>query len=309
MPVSEGQAITSHRILRCAAVTSAGTVAALASDHILIRLAIPVAGALAFLQLVPPTFFRSLVLGAFGAFTAMTIAWLFLPYTRSRPEDISYTGTVLLYSFLSGVLVGAAYDACRRFVMWSIGRRASPVVPLKLSLRGGLIAISLLCVVLGACHFRIQPFRREDTLARRFQRCGVTLRFDYCGRPVGAFSNSRRFDRAILPSIASLPTLEALNLCGTGVTDTDLSQLCTLAELKHLNISSTGITDQGVTHLRSLPAIRYIDVCVTRVPPDGVSSLATIPSLETIRLDPQMWPSGEIQADVRLTSVAEAFPY
>ena len=74
---------------------------------------------------------------------------------------------------------------------------------------------------------------------------------------VGSFAPG--FGDAEMASLRDLPTVESLDLTGTGITDAGLKHLAGLTNLQVLNLRGTQVTDQGVKKLQeALPNCKII---------------------------------------------------
>ncbi len=92
-------------------------------------------------------------------------------------------------------------------------------------------------------------------------------------------------ERQLLAVLAGHPRIEALDACGTAVTDADLTTLATLAELRDLRNSHTAITDAGLAALA--PAADRLQVLVLdecQLGPRGVRVLRQLHRLERLSL-------------------------
>ena len=65
-------------------------------------------------------------------------------------------------------------------------------------------------------------------------------------------------------TIASLKSLEQLDLSATGITDASLTEIAKLNELQVLWLAKTTVTDEGLKHLATLPNLK-----VPRYPRDA----------------------------------------
>ena len=82
-----------------------------------------------------------------------------------------------------------------------------------------------------------------------------------------------------------LDTISALDLSGSkALTDQGVHHLGRLPSLEHLDLSGTGITDAGLGVLAQLTRLRTISLAWTRVTDAGVRSLASCHGLEDVNL-------------------------
>ena len=80
-------------------------------------------------------------------------------------------------------------------------------------------------------------------------------------------------------------TLTALGLSGCRqVTDAGVRHLARLPSLQHLDLSGTGVTDVGLQVLRDLPALRTLSLAWSRVTESGIGVLAHCGALEHLNL-------------------------
>jgi YHS domain-containing protein/uncharacterized membrane protein len=93
------------------------------------------------------------------------------------------------------------------------------------------------------------------------------------------------FGDAELAQLAPLgPNLRWLDLAGTGVTDTGLSNLTSMPNLARLHLERTGITDAGLASVVDLPNLEYLDLYGTAVTDAGVERLGQMPRLKQLYL-------------------------
>jgi hypothetical protein len=86
-------------------------------------------------------------------------------------------------------------------------------------------------------------------------------------------------------------TLTALGLSGCRqITDAGVRHLARLPSLQHLDLSGTGMTDAGMQVLRDLPQLRTLSLASIRVTESGIGVLAHCDQLEHLNL----WASAEI---------------
>lgn len=78
----------------------------------------------------------------------------------------------------------------------------------------------------------------------------------------------------ILQAVGQCPSLTALNLYHTGISDGDLKHLGDLSQLTILELSDNPrITDEGLQHLASLKSLRRLYLVFTNVTNEGVAQL------------------------------------
>src|SRR5262245_32991790 len=84
------------------------------------------------------------------------------------------------------------------------------------------------------------------------------------------------------------PNMRWLDLAGTRVTDTGLSNLASMPNLVRLHLERTGITDTGLVAVADLPNLEYLDLYGTAVTDAGVERLGQMPRLKQLYL----WQTG-----------------
>lgn len=84
--------------------------------------------------------------------------------------------------------------------------------------------------------------------------------------------------------VASLTSLESLELDGVPVTDSGLRIIEKLPHLEALSLQSTNITNRGLLHLQRLPALKYLDLHDTQVTGEGLRNLGHLGQLESLNL-------------------------
>jgi internalin A len=90
--------------------------------------------------------------------------------------------------------------------------------------------------------------------------------------------------KAAIAHLKGLPSLRALTLGFTGVTDAGLADLAVLADLEDLGLAQTAVTDAGLAHLKHLKKLRTLDLEWTKVTDNGVRDLQkSLPDLKVTR--------------------------
>ena len=79
-----------------------------------------------------------------------------------------------------------------------------------------------------------------------------------------------------LKELATIKSLQNLQLYGTQVTNAGLKELAGLKSLKCLNLSSTQVTDAGLAHLKALPHLMALSLERTGVTAAGLKQLDDI---------------------------------
>jgi len=109
-------------------------------------------------------------------------------------------------------------------------------------------------------------------------------------------------DLALLTDWPELPTLYALNLAGTKVTDAGLEHLKRLPKLEMLVLSNTKVTDAGLLHLSALTDLQVLRLNNTHVTDFGLSVLTELTALRELRL------KGTQVTDFRVAELQRALP-
>jgi hypothetical protein len=256
-------------------------------------LAVVLSGALAALQFGRGRLGRALILGLAGSLAAAWIAALILPIPGPRISSepmLWYHGVVMsVAAAQAGLVVGVVYSLVAAFVRRLRGQRAAEEIPLRFSLQTLLVAVTLLAMYFGGAVFRLQQFAQEKKLADHWSRVGVSLTFDYWGRPKAAWTvPDPSLDDASLAELADLTSLRALNLCGTKVTDAGIPHLKRLAHLRYLNVGGLPLTDASISELLSLDSLRYLDLFGTKATPLAIAAFAAERPSVTIRVKAEL---------------------
>jgi Leucine-rich repeat (LRR) protein len=83
--------------------------------------------------------------------------------------------------------------------------------------------------------------------------------------------------------LESFPTLRALYVSDSPVTDAELAHIRGLIELRHLDLSSTNVTDAGLEHLEHLTHLRFL-LIGPHITDRGLRRLKLLTSLESLEL-------------------------
>jgi hypothetical protein len=95
--------------------------------------------------------------------------------------------------------------------------------------------------------------------------------------------------KVAIAHLKELPSLRALTLGFTGVTDAGLADLAGLPDLEDLGLAQTAVTDAGLAHLKHLKKLRTLDLDRTKVTERGVRDLQKfLPDLKVTH-----WPGAE----------------
>jgi hypothetical protein len=104
--------------------------------------------------------------------------------------------------------------------------------------------------------------------------------------PAAALSGQGQMTDELLEDVSRrATTLIGLGLSGsTQVTDAGLRHLAALPSLQHLDLTGTGITDAGLQLLRHLPRLRTLSLSWNRLTAAGIRELAHCDELESLNL-------------------------
>ena len=116
-----------------------------------------------------------------------------------------------------------------------------------------------------------------------------------------------------LKFVASVPTLESLDIGYAEVTDVGLDRLTSMTSLRELTIGGNKLTDAGVHLLRQLPQLTYLDVggeqrtdsglwSIT-LTEAGVESIATLAELRELRMAGRAVSAGSLEKLKGLTKL------
>jgi hypothetical protein len=198
---------------------------------------------------------------------------------------------------------------------------------LRYSLRTLLVAMTMLCVVLGLW---VNGAERQRRAVAAIQAAGGYVFYDYerpdaapivgqlpgpdwlCERlGVDYFADvtyaylSRRATDETVAHLRSLTSLEELLLYGTPVSDVGLAHLSGLSRLEHLSLFGTQVTDVGVANLSGLTNLERLSLFGTQVTDAGVANLSGLTRLEELSLDGTQVTDVGLTHLVRLTSLKE----
>ena len=87
-----------------------------------------------------------------------------------------------------------------------------------------------------------------------------------------------------LTNLADAPGLDSLSLADTKITDAGLAHLENLRQLKHLNLARTGIKSAGLAHLARLSELVELDLSRTQITDQGLARLTGLGMLERLNL-------------------------
>jgi tetratricopeptide (TPR) repeat protein len=98
------------------------------------------------------------------------------------------------------------------------------------------------------------------------------------------FPPGQPVDVAVLQGFQSVPSLFALNLSQTQVTDDDLRFLRGLTGLRILRLNHTGITDKGLVHLTAIPNLEFLELKGTAITDEGMDAISRIEKLAWLEI-------------------------
>jgi len=176
---------------------------------------------------------------------------------------------------------------------------------LRLSLRGLLLAVTVLAIGLGYITHRA---REQERAVRHIERLGGRVVYNYQFDPeVGRLPDAKPpgpewLIRRIGPNftgtviavepfcagdasnqdldiLRALPKLQTLSLDGTNpkVSDEGLKLIGTLTQLKWLGLHRAGITDEGLVHLKRLNNLAYLSLSGCKIDGSGLRHIEHLP--------------------------------
>jgi hypothetical protein len=93
-------------------------------------------------------------------------------------------------------------------------------------------------------------------------------------------SGSRRFTDAGVGMLASVLSLQRLNVSGSAVTDLGLQALPDLPDLRTIALAHhPHVTDAGISHLRTCRRLEFVDLMGTRTGDESIVALTGMPGL------------------------------
>ncbi len=150
----------------------------------------------------------------------------------------------------------------------------------------------------------IERLRSRGAVAMRVSAAEpwVEVRFDLLGAEV------TDADLALLAGLE--PTLVAINLAGTGVTDEGLAPLGAFRRLERLHLDRTSVTDAGLGHLAPLGELRYLNLYGSQITNQGLVPIARLPKLARLYVwKTQVTPqAGALLAALRPGLIVEVDP-
>lgn len=87
-----------------------------------------------------------------------------------------------------------------------------------------------------------------------------------------------------LDTILSIPKLKSIRVVGTKFTDKGLARLANTAALEQIAVGSETITDEGVKLLASSVGLIQLEIIGSKVTDDAMSALSALPKLQTLCL-------------------------
>lgn len=114
---------------------------------------------------------------------------------------------------------------------------------------------------------------------------GHTISLSEHGELIGfeAYNNYHRIDNAALKQLATVVSLEVLDLqCADAITDRGLSYLIKLPRLRKLRLGSERITNAGMVHLAKLPSLVDLSLLGIKLTQRGLAEIAKIDRLRAL---------------------------
>lgn len=177
----------------------------------------------------------------------------------------------------------------------------------RFSLRGLLIAVTLLAVVVG---LRIRQIQQQEQALAEIVSLGGEAHFGYTYpdatfisdgdsprprwlyliygsgklRAVHFGRTTTDDDLKDLPQhLAQLPNFTLLSFDQSNIGDATLARLKGFKNFSHLNLDGTNVTDQGLAHALDLQRLKSISIVFTDgISADGLSTLMKHPSLQNV---------------------------
>lgn len=200
-------------------------------------------------------------------------------------------------------------------------RRFSKLLRVRYSVRGLLIAVTLVCLTIGWFAVRVQNAERQAAAAKMLEAGYVIVGYDYMvddqddytghdGAPTGIlrqylgndfFSNVIRveYPAGQLPTCGLTPLanvwgLRHLSLRGTKVSDSDLEPIA-LRGIQTLDAAFTDITDATISRLAGLSHLHSLDLSGTEITDASLEHLRTCPTLRNLTLQDTLVSEPAIQ--------------
>lgn len=193
----------------------------------------------------------------------------------------------------------------------------------RFSLRGMLIAVSILAVCCGSWVYRAEQQRRA---VKHFTSRGVLIGYQPTSAPswlIRAVGEQYVYevslvylrhkpvsaaDLAVLPVFAKL---DELDLAHTSVVDNDLSALYPLQTLRKLSVWGSKVTPAGIAPIAKLPHLEWLLISSDQFDERAIESLKKFPQLKhlgVIEIVPRGRPPKHSISDQRLAQLNRALP-
>ncbi len=121
---------------------------------------------------------------------------------------------------------------------------------------------------------------------------GENFACDVVGVGFKSLGQSYRFADKEAVLLSNLPQLQKLDLDGTLVTDSGLSNIKDLSHLRSLDLSFTGVTDAGLAQLKNWPRLEALGLEGTNVTDAGLVNLRGLAELKWLALGAKVTDAG-----------------
>lgn len=164
---------------------------------------------------------------------------------------------------------------------------------LRFSLRGLLVAVTLVCIWLG---WNVERKRRQQELISAIQELGGVVAYQTAPTPLDLFLYgprepievtlvSRSPPEALVGRLRGLKKLRSVRLRGAYVTDAGIAELGTMTGLETLELFYPFITDDSLAHLSRLKNLRKLTITDARLTDEGLRFLEPLRNLEELSLE------------------------
>lgn len=169
----------------------------------------------------------------------------------------------------------------------------------QFSIRTLLLIMVLASIGMSWIAVQMQKARRQKEAVKALEMGGARVEYEDPLHPVfrrvigrGLFaevfavdaSSIHNFSDEDLAPLAAFPSLKALALADTRITDAGMKHLERLTDLTYLVLSFTDVTDTGLEHIKDLRGLRTLVLARTRVTDEGVAKLQqALPNCRVVR--------------------------
>jgi hypothetical protein len=98
-------------------------------------------------------------------------------------------------------------------------------------------------------------------------------------------SHTQVDDALFAPEVQPAWEINRLNLESTRVTDASMTVIASMKTLEELDLSQCAVSDDGIQALANHPALRQLWLSNTQITDASLKTLATIPKLERVAID------------------------